>query len=176
MGLLNPYLEGYGVHPFPQSTSSKLNAIVRLEFELVYYAVAVQPVSHFATETRRLSTNSLNKKINNWQMLPRAKNHLIRLNHSVKEYLTWLRSSQLIFLPRQWEHVYTEINMFITGLMKVSFNAITPCESPELNRYRIARNLDEWLCWNFRYCRLSETCALAKQSLLVSQATGFKIC
>ena len=38
-----------GIHSFLKGLSSKVNVIVRLEFELDYYNVAVQYVSHYAT-------------------------------------------------------------------------------------------------------------------------------
>ena len=41
--------EDKGVHSFPKDTSPKVNVIAQLEFELAYYNVAVQHVSHYAT-------------------------------------------------------------------------------------------------------------------------------
>ena len=40
--------EDGGVHTFPKGISPKVNVIVQLEFELAYYDVAVQHVSHYA--------------------------------------------------------------------------------------------------------------------------------
>ena len=40
-----------GVHAFPKGISLKVNVIAWLEFELTYYDVTVQHVSHIAMET-----------------------------------------------------------------------------------------------------------------------------
>ena len=40
-----------GVHAFPKGINPKVNVIAQLEFELAYYDVAVQYVSHYAMET-----------------------------------------------------------------------------------------------------------------------------
>ena len=39
-----------GVHTFPKGISSKVNVTMRLEFELIYFGVAVQHFSHYATK------------------------------------------------------------------------------------------------------------------------------
>ena len=39
------------VFTFPKGISPKVNVIARLEFELAYYDVVVQYVSHYATTT-----------------------------------------------------------------------------------------------------------------------------
>ena len=39
-----------GVHTFPRDFSLKVNAVTRLEFEHIYYDVAVQHVSHYSLE------------------------------------------------------------------------------------------------------------------------------
>ena len=38
-----------GVHAFSKGISPKVNVIARLEFELAFYDVAVQNISHYAT-------------------------------------------------------------------------------------------------------------------------------
>ena len=52
--LFNPYLEvgDEGVHTIPKDISSKVNIIARPEFELAYYDVTIQHVSHYAMERR----------------------------------------------------------------------------------------------------------------------------
>ena len=40
-----------GVHAFPKNISQKVNKRAQLEFELIYYDVVVQHLSHSATET-----------------------------------------------------------------------------------------------------------------------------
>ena len=49
-----------GDHNLPKGISPKVNEIASLEFELAYYYVTVQHVSHYATETPLLplSVNS----------------------------------------------------------------------------------------------------------------------
>ena len=39
------------VHTFSKGISLKVNRLARLEFELIYYDVAVQYISHYATKT-----------------------------------------------------------------------------------------------------------------------------
>ena len=51
MALFNPQLADKGVHTFPKGISLKFNVIVRLEFKIAYYDVAVQHVSYYATGT-----------------------------------------------------------------------------------------------------------------------------
>ena len=53
MVLINPSLEGIRkVIPFPKGVSPKVNVIARLEFELAYYDVTIQNVSHYTTSPR----------------------------------------------------------------------------------------------------------------------------
>ena len=47
MELFNPLPGDIGVDPFPRDFSPKENVLVRLEFELAYYDVIAQYVSHF---------------------------------------------------------------------------------------------------------------------------------
>ena len=49
--LFNPYLRYKGVHTFPKSIYPKVNAVRRLDFEFVYYDLAVQRFKHFTTWT-----------------------------------------------------------------------------------------------------------------------------
>ena len=52
MVLFNPYLEGdKEVHIFPKGISPKGNIIAWLEFELAFYDVEDQHVSHFTVES-----------------------------------------------------------------------------------------------------------------------------
>ena len=48
------------VHTFPKGMSPNVNLIVRLEFELAYYVVAVQHMSHYTTSCRNIYR--INKK------------------------------------------------------------------------------------------------------------------
>ena len=43
------------VHAFPKDISSKVNMTAWLGFELAYYDIIVQPVSHYTTTPRWLS-------------------------------------------------------------------------------------------------------------------------
>ena len=52
--------EDKGVHIFPKSSDPKVTAIARLEFELVYYDVAVYHVNHYATETPSIMRGNFN--------------------------------------------------------------------------------------------------------------------
>ena len=40
-----------GIHTFAKSICPKVNVMVQLEFELAYYNVAVQHISHYAMAT-----------------------------------------------------------------------------------------------------------------------------
>ena len=44
-----------GVHTFPKDISPKMNVIAWLEFELIYFEVAVQHFNHYATGTPPLT-------------------------------------------------------------------------------------------------------------------------
>ena len=57
MVISNSQLENKSVDIFPNSISLKVNVIARIEFELAYYDVAIQPLKHYATGT------SLGKRI-----------------------------------------------------------------------------------------------------------------
>ena len=48
------------VHVFPKGISLKVNVIARLEFELLYYDVAVQCICHDTTGTPPFSSSSTN--------------------------------------------------------------------------------------------------------------------
>ena len=57
--LFNPELRGmYDVQLFFKGISPKVNLLARVGFELVYYDVAVQHVSHHATGTPSPSVNT----------------------------------------------------------------------------------------------------------------------
>ena len=60
-----------GVHTFPRGISPKVNVVVRLEFELTYFEVAVQPFSHYV-----IGTPSLNQGFHSPRpvAIPRLKN------------------------------------------------------------------------------------------------------
>ena len=45
-----------GVHTFPKGISPKVNVLAQLEFELTYYDVAVQHISHYAMSTPTQNT------------------------------------------------------------------------------------------------------------------------
>ena len=50
------------VHTFPNGISPKVNVMVRLEFELIYYDVTVQQVNNSATETSSLNVSGENNQ------------------------------------------------------------------------------------------------------------------